>query len=64
MSKAEMMDWIAGASYYNLLAKWRFMKAGAPWFVGEVGEYYAKEMARKRDLDPAAAVAASKTLGW
>ena len=48
----------------TLLRKWRFAPAGDVMFQGETGKYYSKVMSEKRDADPRAAVAASKTLGW
>lgn len=57
-------EWIDGATYEDLLARWRFSDAGSPWFVGEVGEYYQEVMKRRKADDPAEAVAASRRVGW
>jgi hypothetical protein len=65
MTNDEMKDWIANASYKQLLQKWRFASPGDPFFVGEVGEYYTTVMnSKKRALAPGEAVRASKELGW
>lgn len=65
MSEQEMRDWIDGASYYALLAKWRFAPSGDPFFEGGVGEHYSEVMARRREeVGPAMATAASKRIGW
>lgn len=67
MSTSEINDkknWIDAAPYIELLRRWRFSEGGNSWFQGEVGDYYAKVMAQKRDADPEAAVAASKAIGW
>jgi len=45
----EMKDWIDNASYESLLSKWRFAPVGDPFFRGEIGEYYKKIMAQKRE---------------
>lgn len=57
-------EWIDNASIYDLLARNRFAKPGSEWFQGERGEYHLKVMAEKRDADPGAYVAASKSMGW
>jgi len=64
MKDEEMRQWIDGASYEELLRKWRHAPAGSPYFRGEIGKYYAEKMKEKRDADPAGAVAASKNIGW
>ena len=52
-------------SYQELLGKWRFAPVGSPWFAGEIGDYYSKRMAAKRDeVGNDAHVSASKTIGW
>lgn len=60
----EQKDFIDNASYLTLLKRWRFSKVGDEIFQGEAGEYYGKVMAKRRDEDPAAAVRASKELGF
>ena len=64
MTNEEMKQWIDSASYESLLGKWRNAPSGSPWFAGEIGDYYAKVMAAKRNADPAGHVAASKSIGW
>jgi len=60
-----MIKWIDEASYQQLLGHWRFAKPGDPFFQGEIGAYYQKKMAEKRaEVGDAAAVNASKSLGW
>ncbi len=63
---AKMKAWIDGATYEQLLRRWRFSPAGGdPIFQGEIGQYYSKVMAQKRDeVGPAEHVRASKTIGW
>ncbi len=61
----EMKVWIDAASYQQLLSNWRFALAGCPWFVGEVGEYYATVMKREKTKTPHdEQVAISKAIGW
>ena len=57
-------NWIDKSSYETLLQKWRNAPPGDLMFTGEVGDYYTKMMAEKRDADPDGAVAASKSIGW
>jgi hypothetical protein len=65
MTKEEMKHWIDKATYEDLLAKWRFARPGEPFFQGEIGDYYAKVMARKREeVGNEAHVRASKAIGW
>ena len=44
--------------------EWRFAPVGEGIFQGESGKYFAEVMAKKRNADPAGAVAASKAIGW
>jgi hypothetical protein len=60
----EQKAWIDGASYEDLLRKWRFAPAGDPMFVGDTGEYFKAVMARKRAENPDGAVRASQDIGW
>ena len=55
---------IDGLSYHALLSRWRHGRAGDPWFTGETGTYWGQRLAEMRDLDPEAAVQASKDIGW
>lgn len=65
MNDAEMREWIDNASYEELLRHWRFALGGDPFFRGEVGNYYADVMARKRvEVGDAEHVRASKSIGW
>jgi hypothetical protein len=58
----QIKNWIDGASYEQLLSKWRHAALGDTMFQGETGEYYSKVMFRKRD--ECDHVAASKNVGW
>ena len=65
MTDDEKKRWIDAASYTQLLSKWRNAPAGDPFFMGEIGEYYSKIMAEKRDEGGNNAhVKASKAIGW
>lgn len=65
MSEEQMKQWIDNASYEQLLSKWRFAPAGDPFFQGEMGDYYSKKMAEKREeVGHAEHVRASKNIGW
>ena len=61
----QIKKWIDGASYHELLQKWRYAPSGSPYFQGETGDYYSDVMARKRkEVGNAAHVQASKAIGW
>jgi hypothetical protein len=65
MSVVDMKWWVDGASYEQLLGKWRFEPSGSPWFEGEMGNYYqAVMLQRSRETSDEARVRASKSLGW
>ena len=64
MNDEAMKKWIDGASYEELLHRWRFAELFSPWFQGDVGAYFSKVMFEKRDADVAEAIAASKRIGW
>lgn len=65
MTPEEMMKWIDGATYEQLLSKWRFAPIGSQWFQGEVGDHYQKVMAEKRkEVGQVGHVQASKSIGW
>ncbi len=65
MTTKEMKAWIDKASYVSLLKKWRFEPSGSPWFEGEVAKYYEEVMFKKKlEIGDAAAVRASKDIGW
>ena len=65
MNETQMKKWINMASYQELLEKWRFAKAGDPFFQGAMGGFYAEIMeTRKNELTHGAQVHASKAVGW
>ena len=65
MTDDEMKQWIDNASYRELLSRWRFARSGNPFFQGEVGDYYAKVMRRKRaEVGDTEHTRASKAIGW
>ncbi len=65
MSDDSMKEWIDNASYEELLWKWRFSPAGDPFFVGEMGSYYARKLAEKRqEIGNEEHVRVSKKIGW
>ena len=69
MTKDEMRIWIDNASYEKLLGHWlghwRSASVGDPFFVGEIGDYYKKKMAEKRnEVGDAEHVRASKSIRW
>ena len=54
--------WIDGATYEQLLYKWRNAPFGDKMFQGDAGDYYSKVMfEKKRTADH---VQASKNVGW
>ena len=65
MSVADMIMWVDGASYEQLLGKWRFEPSGSPWFEGEMGDYYkAVMLERSHETPDEERVRVSKSLGW
>lgn len=65
MTIDEMKQWIDGASYEQLLHRWRFSPTGSPWFQGEIGAYYKKVMfSKKEEVGNAEHSATSKRIGW
>ena len=65
MTETEMKEWIDNADYEALLKKWRFAPTGDLFFQGDIGDYYSKVMAKKRDeISHEEAVKISKALGW
>jgi len=61
----EMKQWIDNASYEQLLSRWRFAPIGDLMFQGEIGDYYAEVMKRKRaKVGNEEHVRASKSIGW
>lgn len=60
-----MKKWIDTSSYRGLLFVWRFHKSGDPLFQGEMGDYYAKVMAKKKKkVGHDEHVRISKDIGW
>ena len=61
--KRAMLEWIDGASYEELLRRWRHSADGDPIFQGEIGRHYSKVLTQRRAemSDP---VATSKKIGW
>lgn len=64
MTTEEAKKWIDAASYEQLLRRWRFGKPGDLMFLGDLGEYYAAVMSRKRAETGDNGVSASKRIGW
>lgn len=64
--KQEMIDWIDGASYEELLRRWRNAESGEALFIGAVGRYYKSRMDKLRTQEGGEAehVRASKAIGW
>ena len=61
----ELKRWIDGASYEELLSRWRFAPVGSPLFAGDTGDYYSEVMAAKRkEVGNDEHVRASKSIGW
>lgn len=60
-----MKKWVDNASYATLLRRWRFAPIGDPFFMGEMGDYFAKVMSAKQAaLSHQEQVSASKSVGW
>ena len=55
---------IDGATYRDLLDLWRYAPIGAFRHGDQTTEYFQERMAALREQNPAAAVAASKEVGW
>ena len=65
MTPEEMKKWIDGASYEQLLSRWRNAPVGDQMFVGETGDYYKQKMEeRRQEVGDAEHVKASKSVGW
>ena len=61
----DLKAWIDQQDYESLLRRWRHSPTGYPMFQGEIGDYYAVVMRRKKAETPhAERVAASKRIGW
>lgn len=56
---------IDAMDYEAMLTMHRFSAMGHPYFVDEVGAYFAEKMAeRKNALQPGEWIAISKRIGW
>jgi hypothetical protein len=65
MTDEQMREWIDKASYEQLLKQWRFAPFGDPFFQGDIGDYYSKQLAKKRDeVGDEEHVRISKEIGW
>ena len=60
----ELKAQIDGMTYAQMLRKNRFAPIGDPLFMSDSGRYFLKVMSEKKMDDPAAAIAASKRIGW
>lgn len=61
----EQKKWVDNASYEELLHKWRFTDLSEEYFQGELGGYFARVMATRRDaMTVREKVGASKRVGW
>lgn len=47
-AKSRMLHWIANASDHDLLRRWRFTPRGSIWFQHDIGDAYAREIAKRR----------------
>ncbi len=64
MNEQEMKAWIDAAGYEALLQKWRFAPVGSPYFQGDMGDYYAQVMEKKKAATPPGEqVRISKSIG-
>lgn len=65
MTNEERRAWINGATYEQLLAKWRFAPPGDPFFEGDLGDHFRKVMnLRRSELPEGEHVQVSKRIGW
>jgi hypothetical protein len=63
--KESIKQLIDDMSYEGMLESVRFAQIGEPLFCGEVGEYFAEVMNKKRkEIGDAGHTAASKKIGW
>lgn len=61
----EQKAYIDGATYQLLMSHWRWGYVGDPIFQGEAGEYFAREMKKKRvKHTQAEIVRISKAIDW
>ena len=62
---AEEKKWIDGASYEQLLRRWRFDTLGSKWFNGETFVYYKDRMDGLRiEIGAEEHARISKKVGW
>jgi hypothetical protein len=60
-----MKKCIDSMDYESMLRLWRFAPIGHPMFQGELGQYYAEAMNRKREeVCNEEQVRISKEIGW
>jgi len=65
MISEETKKSIDSMGYESMLSLWRNAPSGHPMFQGDVGDYYAIAMKKKRsEISDADHVAASKNIGW
>jgi len=65
MGKKVMRDWMDGASYLELLTRWRFADEDDGIFQNDMGKRYVRVMGEKKSkLSEADQVAISKRVGW
>ncbi len=56
---------IDNMDFREMFLMWRHEPIGSRWFIGEVGEYFAQQFDRRRELlAPEEFVAISKAIGW
>lgn len=61
----ELKKKIEDMSYEELLRRWRFYLPGDPMFKGEVGEFFAITLVKRREQVGAAQhTTVSKMIGW
>ncbi len=61
----EQKKWIDGASYEQLLRRWRFASAGDSIFHGEIGTYYYRKLREKRaEVGAVEHTRLSNVIGW
>lgn len=61
----EKLEWIATASYEELLRRWRWEPIGSPWFKGELGPAFRKRMQQLREsMSISECVEVSRRVSW
>ena len=65
MTEQQMLDWVANASYLQLLSKMRFAPIGDPFFVNPAAySAFTKRMSDFEAEDPGIRARTSKQLSW